>query len=84
MGSSRSCDDEDGIDDRRVLLRLLLLQGIVIMLLFILCGSCLRWADRRGALLSSWWRRRTCWESVLREPTDFSKSKTTQQPGGCM
>jgi hypothetical protein len=34
MGSSRSCDDEDGID-RRVLLRLLLLQGIVIMLLFI-------------------------------------------------
>lgn len=49
MGSSRSCDDEDGIDRRRVL-QVLLLQGVVIMLLFILCGSvaCLRWADRRG------------------------------------
>ncbi len=33
MGSNRSCDDEDG-DRRRVLLRLLL-QGIVIMLLFV-------------------------------------------------
>ena len=35
MGSSRSCD-EDGIDRRRVLLRLLLQSIVVVMLLFIL------------------------------------------------
>jgi hypothetical protein len=43
MGSSRSCDEEDGIDRRRVLLLRLLLQGIVIISV-----ACLRWADRRG------------------------------------